>query len=154
MSDSGQLLRKFGLDRGGEPATAPAARPPDAAEEDACAAFGFLRGTRDRALHIEFRLANGNVVAFPYAWLGPVRFDPSRGLVLDFVGDRTWRVAIVGRNLDALQGGSVNLTDRGILRHRVVWVREMDPDEARGLPDGALVVERIDVRRVRPGEDE
>ena len=154
MSDSNQLLRKLGLDRP-EAVVSPAGAPRSSAaeEEEECAAFGYLRGVRDRALHVEFRLANGNTEAFPYAWLGPVRYNPSAGVVLDFVGDRTYRVEIHGRNLDTLIGGSINLIDRGLLRHRVLWVREMDRGEVRRLPDAAMVVEAILIRTVRPGDE-
>ena len=61
------------------------------ADEDCCVAFGYLRGIRDRALTLEFRFADGNSLAFPYSWLGPVKYNPSAGVLLQFVGDViTW----------------------------------------------------------------
>jgi len=36
---------------------------------------------------VEFRLRSGNSMWFPYAWLGPWRYDPSEGLLLKFSGD-------------------------------------------------------------------
>ena len=151
MTDNrGTLLKKLGL----EPPAPPSPAPPGAdRDEDECPAFGYLRSPRERALHVEFRLATGNAVAFPYSWLGPATYDPSRGVTLFFVGDRTYRVEIAGRNLDAVVGGAVTLFDRGLLRHRVTWVRELDPADARRLPDAALAVERIAVRVVEAVAD-
>lgn len=149
MTDSSDILRKLGMGRTEEPVRLATSRGQSTDEEAECGAFGYLRGLGDHALHIEFRLATGNVEAFPYSWLGPYRYNPSSGLELNFVGDQTYRVVIAGRNLDTLVGGSVNLTDRGILRHRVTWVREMEPEETRSLPDSAVVVEHITVQKVK-----
>ncbi len=145
MSDSRDLLRRLGQGR-------PPAEPSD---EIAGPAFGYLRGTRDRADHVEFRLQDGTVKSFPYAWLGPAEFDPSVGVVLDFVGDRTHRVVIEGRNLDRASGGDgADLFTRGLLRHRVTWVREKDAAEANRLPEADLTVERIMIRKLDRGEDD
>src|SRR3954452_22855256 len=96
-----------------------AAPEPALEDEEACPAFGYLRGARDRALSLEFRFANNNSQAFPYSWLGPMQYDPSAGLLLRFVGDMVYLVLLEGSNLNALVNNSVNLYDRGILRHRV-----------------------------------
>lgn len=141
MSDSRALIRKLGLPQ--ENAASSGFKPPES-EEDACEAFGYLRGLTARALSLEFRLANGNQESFPYSWLGPVRHDPSAGLLLKFTGDLVYLVLIEGSNLDALlPGKAMNLTDRGLLRHRIVWIREMDADEVRGQPDGVTTIDRI-----------
>src|SRR4051794_30193517 len=90
---------------------APEAGPPEA-DEGSCPAFGFLRGLRDRALMVEFRFRDGNALALPYTWLGPVRFDPSVGLLLRYAGDVVTLVLIRGSNLDAvIEDRGVNLTD-------------------------------------------
>ena len=39
----------------------------------------------------------------------------------------------------------MNLTDRGLLRHRITWVREMDEDELRRAGAGEATVDRIEV---------
>ena len=39
----------------------------------------------------------------------------------------------------------MNLTDRGLQRHRVVWVREMDEDELRKAGEGGPTIDAIDV---------
>jgi hypothetical protein len=115
-------------------------------DEDNCSAFGFLRGLHDRAPMIEFRFRDGNLEAYPYSCLGPIRFNPSVGLLLRFTSDVVTLVLVRGSNLDADLGtGSVNLIDRGIERHRVTWVREMDEREIRNVGDGGPTIDRIEV---------
>jgi hypothetical protein len=145
MSDSLSMMRKMGLEQ------AKLAAPE--AEEAEHAAFGYLRSVRDRALHIEFRLQNGNVEAFPYSWLGPVSFNPSHGIVLRFVGDGRYRVAIHGRNLGGLIADGIDLLSRGIFRHRILWIREMETHECRRSPEEALTVERIEIQMVQAEQD-
>jgi hypothetical protein len=124
----------------------PAGAPQNESDEAACPAFGFLRGTRDRALMVEFRLATGDTVTLPYSWLGPVRYNPSVGLLLKFTGDVVTLVLIRGSNLDAaVAGGVVNLTDRGLHRHRILWVREMTADETRAAGKAEPTVDAIQV---------
>lgn len=114
-------------------------------EEASCKAFGYLRGLQDRALAVRFCFRNGNSICLPYAWLGPWEYNPSVGLLVKFTGDAVVLVLIRGSNLDAQVGGaSVNLTDRGLQRHRIVWVREMDQDELRRTGEGEPTVDRID----------
>ena len=83
----------------------------------------------DQARSIEFRFANNNRQAFPYGWLGPAQYNPSAGILLKFVGDLVYYVLIEGSNLNRLVNGAISLYDRGILRHRVTWVREMTRQE-------------------------
>ena len=66
MTDKGRLAGLFD-----STPRAAAARLPLAEEiapetdEEACSAFGYLRGTRDRALAVEFRYRDGNSDFFP-----------------------------------------------------------------------------------------
>ncbi len=113
--------------------------------EDSCPAFGYVRGVRDRAVTLQLRYRNGNSDFFPYSWLGPIRFNPSVGLLLKFTGDVVTLVLIRGSNLDVLVNESVNLTDRGLARHRIVWVREMDEDELRRATQGEPTIDHINV---------
>jgi len=123
-------------------------------EEESCPAFGYLRGNRDRALAVEFRYRDGNREWFPYSCLGPWRFDPSVGLLLKFTGDVVTLVLIRGSNLDALVGqGTVNLTDRGLQRHRILWVREMDELELRRVGEGGPTIDRIEVAEFESQEE-
>ena len=115
-------------------------------EEASCKAFGYLRGLQDRALAVRFCLRSGNSFCLPYNWLGPWEYNPSVGLLVKFTGDAVLLVLIRGSNLDGLVGGAaVNLTDRGLQRHRIVWVKEMDQDELRRAGEGEPTVDRIDV---------
>jgi hypothetical protein len=122
------------------PATAPLAAETD---EDQCPAFGYLRGIRDRALTLEFRLANGNSISYPYQWLCPVQYDRSAGLLLKFTGDLIYLVLIEGSNLNVLVNNSVNLYDRGINRHRISWVREMTRQQVQQAREGEIIIDRI-----------
>ena len=129
-------------------------REEEAGEEEFCPAYGYLRGNRDRALAVEFRYRDGNREWFPYSCLGPWRFDPSVGLLLKFTGDVVTLVLIRGSNLDALVGqGTVNLTDRGLQRHRILWVREMDELELRRVGEGGPTIDRIEVAEFESQEE-
>ena len=58
--------------------------------------------------------------------------------------DNAGVVLIEGTNLDALlEDKGVNLTDRGILRHRITWVREMGADESGRQTEGGPTTDRI-----------
>ena len=46
-------------------------------------------------LMMEFqRIKEGDSVAFPYSWLGPSHYHPSRGILLVFAGDEVFGVRI------------------------------------------------------------
>ncbi len=123
-------------------------------EEDACSAFGYLRGVRDRAFFLQLRFHNGNSDFFPYSWLGPFRHNPSAGLLLKFTGDVLTLVLIRGSNLDGLVNrGSVNLTDRGLQRQRISWIREMDELELRKAKPGEPTIDRIEVAEFETHEE-
>jgi hypothetical protein len=118
----------------------------DEPEEGQCAAFGYLRGVHERALAIEFRLKNGNREWFPYSWLGPWRYNPSAGLLLKFTGDMVTMVLIRGSNLDALvDDRGINLTDRGLQRQRILWIREMDGGELQSTGNEYPIIDRIEM---------
>jgi hypothetical protein len=126
----------------------------DESAEESFAAFGALRGLHERALTIEFRFLNGNTKSFPYGWLGPVSFNASVGLLCKFTGDLVYLVVIRGSNLDTVTSKRpVNLTDRGINRHRVTWVREMDEDQIAKAGEGEPTVDRIEVAEFESNED-
>ena len=123
-------------------------------EEDACPAFGYLRGIRDRALALQLRYRNGNSDWFSYSLLGSWRYNPSVGILLKFSGYVVSLVLIRGSNLDALVNkNSMNLTDRGIQRHRVTWVREMEEDELGKAGNGEPTIDRFEVAEFETNED-
>ena len=158
MSDNNLDLRamrgKTGLARAVSPGERRGA-PPDPAleDEEECPAFGYLRGIRDRALSIEFRLAGGNSAAFPYSWLGPVQYNPSHGLLLKFTGDLVYLVLIEGSNLNAVANGVVSLYERGIQWHRITFVREMTRQQVEKAGEGEVTVERIRTLSYRPDDE-
>lgn len=114
--------------------------------EDSCAAFGYLRGIRDQGAAVEFRFRDGTSTWFPYNWLGKWQYHPTEGLLLKFSGDVVYLVLIRGSNLDKpLKDGSINLTHAGLQRHRVLWLREMTPEEIRQVGRTGPTIESIEV---------
>lgn len=125
-------------------------------EEGFCPAFGFLRGHPARALMVEFRLRTGNSEWFPYSCLVSCRHNPSVGLLLKFTtGDGVSLVLIEGSNLDATIGqGQINLTDRGLQRYRILYIREMDEGELAKAQKGAPTIDRIDIAEFDTAEEQ
>lgn len=118
---------------------------PDAGEAS-CAAFGYLRGIRERADAIEFQFRDGNSVWFPYGWLGTWKLNPSEGLLLKFSGDLVYLVLIRGSNLDRpLTDSTINLTSAGLQRHRVLWVKEMTDEEIRQVGETGPTIDSIQI---------
>ena len=128
-------------------ATEPARKEADAdALEACCAAFGYLRGIRERADALELRFRDGNSTWFPYGWLGNWEFNPSEGLLLKFSGDLVYLVLIRGSNLNRpLTDSTINLTTAGLQKHRVLWVREMNEEEIRQIGESGPTIDRIEV---------
>src|SRR6516165_481715 len=114
-------------------------------ETSSCPAYSYLRGLHERALAVEFRFRTGDSEFFPYALLGPWRYNPSVGLLLKYSGDNVTLVLIRGSNLDVVVSDSVNLTDRGFQRHRILAVREMDEDALAKVPKGQPTIDRIHI---------
>ncbi len=106
---------------------------------DDLGAFGWLRG-RDRAIMLELRKSNGNIVAIGYSWLERVEFNPSEGITLHLAGRR---IRIRGRNLNGEVRPNVRLF-QGITRHRVAWIQEADGPAAMLVENGATLAESIE----------
>ncbi len=114
--------------------------------EASCGAFGYLRGIRDQSAAVEFRFRNGNSIWFPYTWMGNWQYNPSDGLLLKFYGDLVYLVLIRGSNLDRpLNEGAINLTNAGLQRHRVLWVREMNEEDIRKVGETGPTIDSIEV---------
>ena len=103
-------------------------------------AFGWLRGVRDRAVMLELRKKDGNVVAVGYAWLERAEFDASIGITLHIVGKT---IRIKGRHLNTELRPNVRLF-QGITRHRVSWIQEADLPTAMESQGQGILVERIE----------
>lgn len=104
-------------------------------------AFGWLRGTHERAAMLELRRKDGSIMAFAYAWLERAEFDPSGGILLRFGMEK---VRIIGRNLNAESRPNVRLF-AGIVRHRVPWIQEADEPAAMEAGKRGTVIEQIAV---------
>ncbi len=116
------------------------------APEASCNAFGYLRGIRDHSAAVELRFRSGNSIWFPYSWLGNWQYNPSDGLLLKFSGDLVYLVLIRGSNIDRpLNEGSINLTQAGLQRHRVLWIREMSRYEVCAVEGNAPTIDSIEV---------
>lgn len=122
---------------------APAEDDPDAADDRG--AFGLLRGMTGRAVMLDLRLRDGGRVAFPYALLERVSYDPSDGIALRFLGAA---VVVRGRNLARPGAAGVSLLD-GLHRHRVAWLAESDELHAALRPADAVVVTGLELHEPR-----
>jgi hypothetical protein len=140
-------LQEF-LERNGGPASAASD-----ADEVACAAFAYLRGISEKALAVEFCLKTGDREGFSYSLLNSWRFNPSVGLLMKFTGDNMTYVLITGSNLDATVNDSVDLIERGIQKHRIVAVYEMDEDAIAKAGKGPTV-DRILIGECESAEEQ
>jgi hypothetical protein len=120
----------------------------------ACKAFGYLRGIRDTATSVEFRLKDGNSMFFPYGMMGPWKFNPSEGLLLKFSGDIVYLVLIRGSNLaKPLNDGAINLTQAGLQRHRILWIAEMTKEEIQQVGETGPTIDSIEIGEFESQED-
>jgi len=113
--------------------------PDDVDASDDLGSFGWLRGTRDRAVMLELRKKAGNALAVSYGWLERVEFDPSEGITLHLGGQK---ITIKGRNLNGETRPQVRLFN-GICRHRVSWIQEADQPADLRADAGATLIESI-----------
>ena len=113
----------------------------DDAEEtlEVSGVFGFLRGTRDRALMLELRKKTCDIRAVPYAYLEYADFNRSEGIILRFGGQQ---IQIRGRNLNAEMWTNVRLF-QSIIRHRISWIQEADQAMILQSVAEAVIVESI-----------
>jgi len=132
-----QTLQKF-ASRFGEGTDAPAAT--DAEGTDDLGAFGFLRGTSDRAEMLQFKKKTGNIRAIGYGWIQKVDYDPSSGITI-YAGDE--KIIIKGRNLNTVARQQASLLG-AILRHRVPWICESDQSTTLQADKQTVVVEKIE----------
>ncbi len=128
-----RILNRYTRDIGASPAE-------DADDIEDLGAFGYLRGIKDRAVMLEFRMKDGNSVAFDYGWLRKVEYNPSEGVTLHFGSSET--VKIIGRNLHRPTSSNAQLC-RGILSHRVPWIQEASEPDILKSPSTVTVIEQI-----------
>ncbi|MGA2258012.1 MAG: hypothetical protein ABSG53_25385 [Thermoguttaceae bacterium] len=133
-----KLLQKFAAKAGERAGAVATPDEPDIADD--LGAFGWLRGMHERAVMLELRKANGNILAVGYSWLERAEFDPSEGITLHVTGRQ---IRLRGRNLNAEMRPLVRLF-QGITRHRVPWVQEVSELAAMRAGKGETVVEAIE----------
>jgi hypothetical protein len=133
---------------------APPALPKSEEEEETCSAFGFLRGVRERGVAVEFRFLDGRSLILPYGLLNDIDHIPSAGVLLTFSGCVITLVLIHGSNLNVqVSESGINLTDRGLQRHRITFIREMDEEELRQAGNRQPTIDRIEVAKCKTPED-
>jgi uncharacterized protein YlzI (FlbEa/FlbD family) len=103
-------------------------------------AFGWMRGARDRAVMLELRKKNGNILAVGYGWIERIELDPSEGITLIAGGQR---IKIKGRNLNGEVRPQMRLF-QGITRHRVPWLQEADQPGSLQADKTATVIESLE----------
>jgi len=133
-----KLLQKFAAKAGERAGAVATPDEPDIADD--LGAFGWLRGMHERAVMLELRKTNGNILAVGYGWLERADFNPSEGITLHVVGRQ---IRIRGRNLNAEVRPLVRLF-QGITRHRVPWVQEVNEPALMRAAKGETVVEAIE----------
>lgn len=107
---------------------------------DNLGSFGWLRGMRERAVMLELRKKDGNVLAVGYGWLEKAEFNPSEGITLTIAGQK---IRIKGRNLNAEARSAVRLFE-GITRHRVPWVQEAGEPESMESDGKTTLIEELE----------
>ena len=107
---------------------------------DNLGAFGYLRGTRERALMLEMRKKDGGIMAVGYSWLERAEYDPTDGIMLSGAGQR---IHIQGRNLNVKSQQQVKLF-QAIVQHRVVWIREACHHELMMADEHSATVDSIE----------
>jgi hypothetical protein len=103
-------------------------------------AFGWLRGSRERATMLEVRRKDGSITALGYAWLEKAEFDPSEGITLRFTGQS---VRLKGRNLNAKVRPHLQLF-MGLVRHRIPWLQEADEPALMTAAKNDAVIEKVE----------
>lgn len=132
------ILQRYAARSGDPPAGG--GEPGEVEAADDLGSFGWLRGIRDRAVMLELRRKDGNVLAVGYGWLEKAEFNPSEGITLSIVGQK---IRIKGRNLNAEVRQSVRLFE-GITRHRVPWLQEADEPQSMEAGDDATIIDAIE----------
>lgn len=136
-----KILERYTGRIGGNATNAASAVPAsDEGDIDDLGCFGWLRGIRDRALSLELRLANGNIIAVPYHTIERFEFDPSEGILLAVAGSK---IRLRGRHLNAEMAPTIRLFE-GLTRHRVPYVREARNGDSSSAAEHATVVDSIE----------
>jgi hypothetical protein len=147
-TEQSELIRqRLGLASSKAPLELPIADEVEVESDGRC--FGFLRGVGDRALNLELKRSHeGDTVSFPYSWLGATRYHPSLGILLLFSASDTFGIRIRGRNLNKMLSNGMSLYDKGIMRHRITYIRDMRTNESSAAENDDCVVDQIEIAHV------
>lgn len=137
MSDS-SVLRRFSPNVASDHRGQSVVAELDATDD--LGAFGWLRGIRDRAVMLELRRRDGDILAVGYGYLDHAFFSPSEGITLSVAGRK---IRIKGRNLNAEVRTHVRLF-QGVVRHRVPWLREFNRTASIQAGEGETVIDAIE----------
>ena len=78
--------------------------------------------------------------------MGAWMYNPSEGLLLSFSGDVGYLLLIRGSNLDKpLNEGAINLTNAGLQRHRVLWIKEMTKEDIERVGETGPTIDSIEM---------
>jgi hypothetical protein len=121
-------------------------KQPQADNDYTCSAYGFVRANGEELNSLELRLPENNSIWLPYQWLGIWQYNPSFGLLLRFSGDIIILVLVRGSNLDQpLNDGSLTLMRGGLQRQRILYLRQMTPDEIRQVGTKGPTISSIEI---------
>ena len=136
MSD--KILERYSGRRSSTDAEVAGGSEADGSED--LGAFGWLRGPRERAVMLELRKKDGNILAIGYGFIDRIEFRPSDGITLH---SGSQKITIKGRNLNAESRPQVRLF-QGLTRHRVPWILERDVSSKLQAEQSAVIVEAIE----------
>jgi hypothetical protein len=101
-------------------------------------AFGWVRGTRDRAIMLELRKSSGDILAVGYSWIEQIEFVPS--LITLHLGSQ--KITIKGRNLNAETRPQIRLF-QGLTRHRVSFIQEVGTSTHTAIDKSTITIDLI-----------
>jgi hypothetical protein len=106
-------------------------------------AYSFLRGIRDRALHLKLKPRRGDGHSPSYAMLHDVIWLDPEGESEPLLRGEAFRLLFTSGLEVTIEGVILTPLHDRLLRHQVVRITEMGEDSARFLPEGTTVVYRI-----------
>lgn len=100
--------------------------------------YGIERQPSERAIMLDVQLESGDRKGLPYTYMGFIDYDPSEGIVIEFMEKK---IKILGRNLSKLYDY--------FLQHRVTFIKENIGDYD-GTKEEDLFIESIKMDEIQP----
>lgn len=98
--------------------------------------IGIERQNGERSIMLDIQFQDGKQKAIPYTYLSGIDYDPSNGIVLEFMEKK---ITISGRNLEKLY--------EYLLLHRVNYIKENIGD-LDDTPENMLFIEKIHLENI------